>query len=155
MTELNLNFGVLLEITEDWIRNSQIGNRIIARIIDGDKVFDIAVGGAYFVENLETIYLVTKSRNQQDILDDQGKVLNDETPQGIYRDWESVERDGLDYGTPLEIEIWFTDEEDEIQFRLECHKYHIDKDCLILIHSLGSEDDELKEEFRHMLHQQY
>ncbi len=38
MTELNLNFEVQLELTEDWIRNSQIGNRIITRIIDGEKV---------------------------------------------------------------------------------------------------------------------
>jgi len=155
MTELNLTFGVLLEITEDWIRNSQIGNRITVRIIDREKVFHIPVGGAYFVENHETIYLVTKSKNQQDILDDEGTLLNDETPQGIHKDLESLERDGLNYGTPLEIEVWFTDGEEEIQFRLKCHKYHIDKNSLILTHVLGSDDDELEEEFRQMLHQQY
>jgi hypothetical protein len=36
MTELN--FEVQLGLTEDRIRNSPIGNSIIARIIDGEKV---------------------------------------------------------------------------------------------------------------------
>lgn len=155
MKAINLNFGTLLELTEDWIRSNQDGNRILARIVDGKEVVEIPVGAAYFVEDHKTIYLVTKSRNQQDIFDDDGNLLNDETPKGIYKGLEMLENQGLDYKTPLEIEIWFTDGGDDIQYRLECHEYAISQNNLILTHFLGREKDEIEEEFRYMLHQQY
>lgn len=91
MTATNLNFGTLLEITEDWIMRDQNDNRILARLVDGEEVVDIPIGGAYFVDDHKTIYLVTKSRNQLDIFDDEGNLLNDETPEGIYKNLEMPE----------------------------------------------------------------
>ena len=66
-----------------------------------------------------------------------------------------LENQGLDYKTPLEVEIWFTEGSGDIQYRLECHEYGIARNNLILTHFLGREEDEFEEEFRYMLHQQY
>lgn len=61
----------------------------------------------------------------------------------------------MNYKTPLEIEIWFTDGVDDIQYRLECHEYTVDEKNLFLIHFLGKDEDGFEEEFCSMLHKQY
>ena len=60
-----------------------------------------------------------------------------------------------DYATPIEIEIWFSDGEDDIQYRLLCHQYFVSQDKLAVIHFLGREENEFEEEFKSFLHEQY
>lgn len=155
MSTLSLNFGVLLELTEDWLRNNLSQSRIIAKIVDGEKIVEIPVGGAYYVPNQKTIWLVTKARDQEDIFDDEGNLLNDDSPKGIYRDLAELENQELDYNTPLGIEIWFEDGEDDIQYKLQCHDYSIHHDLLIVQYFLGRDVVEFEAEFRQLLHEQY
>jgi hypothetical protein len=152
---MSLNFGTLMEILEDWIRNDLTANRIIARIVDGEKAIETTIGGAYFVESHKTIYLVIRRPGEEDLLDDDGNLLNDETPNGIYVDLLGLEELGIDYSTPIEIEIWFSDGEDDIQYRLESHQYYINNNKLTIIHLLGDEKDEYEDEFRNFLLGQY
>ena len=84
MQKISVNFGILLEIVEDWIRNDLIANRITARIVNGEETVEATIDGAYFVENHKTVYLVMRRREQEDLFDDDGNLLNDETPSGIY-----------------------------------------------------------------------
>lgn len=155
MSKLKLNFGVLLELIEDWLRNNFSQSKIIVRIVDGDGIVEIPVGGVYYVPDENTIWLVTKARNQENIFDDDGNVLNDESPKGIYRDLAELEKQELEYSTPLGIEIWFTDGQDDIQYKLECHGYSINKHLLIVQHFLERDEVELNDEFRQLLREQY
>lgn len=41
MKQISINFGTLLEIVEDWIRNDLNTNRVIARIVDGEKAVEL------------------------------------------------------------------------------------------------------------------
>lgn len=152
---MSINFGTLMEILEDWIRNNLTANRIIARIVDGEKAIEATIGGAYFVESNKTIYLVIRRPGEEDLFDDDGKLLNDETPNGIYGDLRGVEELGIDYSTQIEIEIWFSVGEDDIQYRLESHQYYINNDKLTIIHLLDDEKDEYEDEFRNFLYEQY
>lgn len=52
---MTVNFGTLLEIVEDWIRNDLNNNRILARIVEGEDVFEAVMDGAYFVNDHKTI----------------------------------------------------------------------------------------------------
>lgn len=152
---MSINFGTLMEILEDWIRNNLTANRIIARIVDGEKAIEATIGGAYFVESNKTIYLVIRRPGEEDLFDDDGNLLNDETPNGIYGDLRGLEELGIDYSTQIEIEIWFWDGEDDIQYRLESHQYYINNDKLTIIHLLDDEKDEYEDEFRNFLYEQY
>lgn len=155
MAGLGLNFGTLIELVEDWLRKNSLQCRVMARIVDGKDIVEISVGGAYFVSEQKKIYLVTKAPKQGDIFDDDSILLNDESPGGIYRDLKELESQEIDYSTSLGIEIWFTDGEDDIQYRLECESYSINQDFLIVEHFLGKEKVEFDDEFRQMLHEQY
>ena len=155
MQKISVNFGILLEIVEDWIRNDLIANRITARIVNGEETVEATIDGAYFVENHKTVYLVMRRREQEDLFDDDGNLLNDETPSGIHENLRELEKLGVDYSTPIEIEIWFSDGEDDIQYRLECHQYYVSNERLAVIHFLGSEEDEDKDEFINFLNEQY
>lgn len=152
---MSINFGTLIEILEDWIRNNLTANRIIARIVDGEKAIEATIGGAYFVESNKTIYLVIRRPGEEDLFDDDGNLLNDETPNGIYGDLRGLEELGIDYRTQIEIEIWFSDGEDDIQYRLESHQYYINNDKLTIVHLLDDEKDEYEDEFRNFLYEQY
>lgn len=152
---MSINFGTLMEILEDWIRNNLTANRIIARIVDGEKAIEATIGEAYFVESNKTIYLVIRRPGEEDLFDDDGNLLNDETPNGIYGDLRGLEELGIDYSTQIEIEIWFLDGEDDIQYRLESHQYYINNDKLTIIHLLDDEKDEYEDEFRNFLYEQY
>jgi len=96
-----------------------------------------------------------RRREQEDLFDDDGNLLNDETPSGIYENLRELEKLGVDYSTPIEIEIWFSDGKDDIQYRLECHQYYVSNERLAVIHFLGSEEDEDKDEFINFLNEQY
>lgn len=153
---MTVNFGTLLEILEDWIRNDLSGNRIVARIVDGKEVVEAIIDGAYFVEEHNTIYLVVRRKEQDDLFDNFGNLLNDQTPEGIYKDLKELEEGEVDFSTPIEIEIWFSDGGDDIQYRIGCHEYHIGKNELAMIHFLGSEEEDKNEdEFKNLLHEQY
>ncbi len=152
---MSINFGTLIEILEDWIRNNLTANRIIARIVDGEKAIEATIGGAYFVESNKTIYLVIRRPGEEDLFDDDGNLLNDETPNGIYGDLRGLEELGIDYSTQIEIEIWFSDGQDDIQYRLESLQYYINNDKLTIIHLLDDEKDEYEDEFRNFLYEQY
>lgn len=152
---MTINFGTLLEIIEDWTRNNLINNRILAKIVDGGDVVEAVIDGVYFVDDHKTIYLVVRRRNQEDLFDDDGVLLNDQTPKGIYGDLKQLEENDVDYTTPIEIEIWFSDGEDDIQYRLECHQYFMSKDKLVVIHFLGRDENEFEDEFKSFLHEQY
>ena len=152
---MTVNFGTLIEIVEDWIRNDLDDNRILARIVDGENVVESLIDSVYFVEDHKTIYLVVRRTDQDDLFDDEGVLLNDVSPNGIYSDLKQLEEKDVDYDTPIEIEIWFSDGEDDIQYRLECHEYFVSKDKLALIHFLGQEENELDDEFKSFLHEQY
>ena len=152
---MKINFGTLLEIIEDWTRNNLINNRILAKIVDGGDVVEAVIDGVYFVDDHKTIYLVVRRRNQEDLFDDDGVLLNDQTPKGIYGDLKQLEENDVDYTTPIEIEIWFSDGEDDIQYRLECHQYFMSKDKLVVIHFLGRDENEFEDEFKSFLHEQY
>lgn len=152
---MSINFGTLIEILEDWIRNNLTANRIIARIVDGEKAIEATIGGAYFVESNKTIYLVIRRPGEEDLFDDDGNLLNDETPNGIYGDLRGLEELGIDYRTQIEIEIWFSDGEDDIQYRLESLQYYINNDKLTIIHLLDDEKAEYEDEFRNFLYEQY
>lgn len=133
-----------------------IANRITARIVNGEETVEATIDGAYFVENHKTVYLVMRRREQEDLFDDDGNLLNDETPSGIHENLRELEKLGVDYSTPpIEIEIWFSDGEDDIQYRLECHQYYVSNERLAVIHFLGREEDEDKDEFINFLHEQY
>lgn len=155
MQHTSINFGMLLEIVEDWIRDDLTANRITARIVNGEEMVEATIDGAYFVENHETVYLVIRRREQEDLFDDDGNLLNDITPSGIYEDLLELEGLGVDYGTPIEMEIWFSDGADDIQYRLECHQYYVSNDKLAVIHFLGREEDEDEDEFINFLREQY
>ena len=151
-----LTFGVLIEVLEDWIRNDQTGNRIIAQlVVDDEKIVEIPVGGAFFLPGYDALWLVTKSRNQEDIFDDSGVLLNDESPSGIYRDVENAELENIDNNIPIGIEVWLKEGEDEIQYRIDSHGYLIKDNVLIVQHILGEDNDEQEEEFRRLLTEQY
>ena len=155
MQPKSVNFGTLLESVEDWIRNGQSENRIMAKIVDASKTIEAIIDGAYFVENDNRIYLVIRRREQEDLYDDAGNLLNDESPSGIYKDLQELEESGVNYSTPIEIEIWFSDGEDELQYRLECHQYYFSKNNLWVVHYLGREENGYEQEFRKLLHEQY
>lgn len=152
---MTINFGTLLEIIEDWTRNNLINNRILAKIVDGGDVVEAVIDDVYFVDDHKTIYLVVRRRNQEDLFDDDGVLLNDQTPKGIYGNLKQLEENDVDYATPIEIEIWFSDGEDDIQYRLECHRYFMSKEKLVVIHFLGRDENEFDNEFKSFLHEQY
>jgi len=135
---MTVNFGTLLEIIEDWIRNDLNNNRILARIVDGEDIVE-----------------AVRRTDQEALFDDKGVHLNDESPQGIYRDLKQLEENDVDYATPIEIEIWFSDGEDDIQYRLPCHQYFVNQDKLAVMHFLGRDEDEFEDEFKSFLHEQY
>lgn len=152
---MTINFGTLLEIIEDWTRNNLINNRILAKIVDGGDVVEAVIDDVYFVDDHKTIYLVVRRRNQEDLFDDDGVLLNDQTPKGIYGNLKQLEENDVDHATPIEIEIWFSDGEDDIQYRLECHRYFMSKEKLVVIHFLGRDENEFDNEFKSFLHEQY
>ena len=155
MQSTNINFGTLLEVVEDWVKQGHEENRILARIIDGKEAVEIPIDSAYHVEKHQIMYLVTRRRNQGNLFDDDGNLVNDPSPKGLLEDLKGLVEQGLEYKTPTEIEIWFDDVDGEIQYRLECHQHYISHNKLILIHHLGKEDEEDEAEFRRMLHEQY
>ncbi len=152
---MTVNFGTLLEIIEDWIRHNLNNNRIMARIVDGEDAVEVVIDSAYFVDDHKTIYLVVRRTDQDDLFDEGGVLLNDQTPKGIYRDLKQLEETDVDYATPIEIEIWFSEGEDDIQYRLRCHQYFVSKNKLAVIHFLGREENEFEDEFKSFLHEQY
>ena len=152
---MKINFGTLMEIVEDWIRNNLDHNRIFARFVDGEDVVEAVIDGAYFVEDHGTVCLLVRRTGQDDLFDDKGILLNDESPRGIYGDLKDLEENEVDYTTPIEIEIWFSEGEDDIQYRLECHQYFVSKTKLAVIHFLGREDIDFEDEFKSLLHEQY
>ena len=150
-----IHFGTLLEIVEDWIRNNAEDNRIMVRIVDGEDEVKAVIDNAYFVQNDQTIFLVVRHSNHEDVFDDKGILLNDPTPSGMYRDLKRMEDNNVDYTAPIEIELWFSDQEDDIQYRLQCHQYFVSRDKLVLMHFLDREGKELEDEFRSFLKEQY
>ncbi|MDT7828844.1 hypothetical protein RQM65_09235 [Pricia sp. S334] len=150
-----LTFGVLKKTLEDWIKSDSTNSRIIARLINGDSVVDIAVGGAFYLSGFEAMWLITKRRGQDDIFDDHGLLLNDETPSGIYNDVIKAEAEQIDSSTQVGIEIWFDDGDGEIQYRIASHSYLIDEQSLIVQHDLRKNNDEYKEEFLQLFNEQY
>ena len=150
-----LTFGTLTKILEDWIKSDTTYTRIIARLINGDKVVEIPVGGAFYLSGFEAMWLITKRRGQGDIFDDHGVLLNDETPIGIYRDVKNAVTEHIDSNTPVGIEIWFDDDDGEIQYRIASHSYSINEQSLIVQHDLRKNSDEYKEELVQLLSEQY
>ena len=156
MSKQVLTFGTLLEVVEDWVRKGSLDSRIRIRVVDENEAIEVAVGGAYFVPHDRKILLVAKTPNQEDLFDDGGNLLNDESPNGIHRNLQEIENQGIDYGTPVGIEIWFENGSgDEIQYRLESESYSTNPNFLIVEHFLSGEKHEHDVEFRQLLNNQY
>ncbi len=152
---MDLTLGILLEILEDWMHKNKNQNKIKAHFIDSEETIEVAIGGAYHLSEQNTMLLVTKRLNEEDIYDDDGILLNDESPSGLNRQVIKAEHENLGNHTKIGIEIWFSDGDDDIQYRVDCHEYEINDQMLILKHFLNRDIDEYSFEFNRFLKSQY
>lgn len=150
-----LTLGILLEILEDWMNQNKKMNRVIVQFIDDKQTIEVSIGGAYHLSEQNTMLLLTKRRDEEDIYDDDGILVNDESPAGIYRQVVQAEHKDLGNHTKVGIEIWFTDNDDDIQYRVDCHEYEINDKKLVLKYFLNRDMDENFFEFTRFLKAQY
>ena len=153
--DMKLTLGILIEILEDWMNQNLNENRIVAQFIADDNVITIPVSAAYYQVDPQNLWLLTRRRDEEDLYDDDGVLLNDESPCGIYKQVREAESENLGNQTEVGIEIWFTDGEDDIQYRVACDEYEIIDRSLVVKHFIKRDVDENYFEFRRFLSEQY
>lgn len=156
MSKQELTFGILLELVEDWVHRESLDSKIKIRIVDGEDVFEMPVGGAYLVPKEEKIVLLAKTPNEGDLFNEFGVLVNGESPNWMLSDLQEIEDKGIDHNTPVGIEVWFKDKVDgELQFIMESHSFSIKENDLFINYFFTEEKDELADEFHQLLHSQY
>lgn len=155
-----LTYGVLTEVVQDWVKRRKKNNKILIQILENEKlIIQISVGGIHYPQKKDMVYLLTKRIEEEDLLDDNGVLLNGESPKDILRYINQIDDYDLVSNTPVGIEIWFDDpseEGGEIQYNIESHHYLIEDQILIVQYELNKDEPDIhNNEFKTLLKSQY